>query len=186
MTMELKILSSPVNETELIQQVGGWADRNFERLRWPEIGVAEEIGEAMHCVLKRRQKIRGFEKNEIFFPEFIDALADTIIYLCDWCHMHHAFFKLGRNQMPPQKADERKIMTHLLQAAGSLMNLDEMFHGDPAQVGEQQIYNNMAQRVCLGIEYWAHLYDIDLPLSIASTWASVSKRDWKKNSVEGK
>jgi len=183
MTMELKALTSPVNEMELIQQVGAWADYNFERKRWPEIGVAEEIGEAMHCVLKRRQKIRGFERDEIFVPEFIDALADCLIYLCDWCHLHQAFFKIARNQMPPHKADERKIMTHLLQAASSMMNLDELFQADPVPIGEQQIFNNIAQRVCMGIEYWAHLYGVDLPLALAATWAEVSKRDWKKNSV---
>jgi hypothetical protein len=74
-------------------------------------------------------------------------------------------------------------MAHLLQAAGSLMNLDEMFQADATPIGEQQIYNNMAQRICMGLEYWAHVYNIDFPLAIASTWAEVSKRDWKRNAV---
>lgn len=172
----------PLNEVQLIQQVGAWSDKNFRNLRGSEYGITEEIGEACHCFLKRRQKIRGFDNNEFFLEQFTDALADTMIYLADWCYLRNSFFKLGRNQMiAPVHAEERVIIIHLLQGAAQMFNFPEILPGDvipPAHVGP---YNMVAQRICNGVECWAKLYDIDLRLAIASTWAKVGKRDWKMN-----
>lgn len=174
----------PIDELQLIQQVGVWAEKNFRDKRAADWGIVEEIGEAAHCVLKARQKIRGFENHDFFIKEFTDALADTIIYLSDWCYLHRAFFKLGRNQihdLHPNQADERKIVVHLLQGASQMLSYPEILPGDKVEPIHIGTYNMMAQRICNGVECWAYLYDIDLRWAISTTWAKVSKRDWVAN-----
>lgn len=187
--MEPKILAKPIHqqpldELQLIQQVGEWATKNFRDKRGAEWGIIEEVGEAAHCILKARQKIRGFDNHEFFLEKFSDSLADTIIYLADWCYMHEAFFRFGRNQMHPEpndRANERRIATHLLNATAQMISFPEIFPGDAIPRGEYEVYNMVAQRICTGIEYWAEIYLIDIRWMVAHTWAKVSQRDWIAN-----
>lgn len=178
----------PVDELQLIEQVGTWAERNFRDKRAAEWGIVEEIGEAAHCILKHRQKIRGFEKEDFFIAKLTDAFADTIIYLADWCYKHNTFFKINRNQVRQEQfrscldlLSERRIMQHLLQAASAMMCHDEIFTGDKIEAAQQGVYNYTAQRICNGIEYWAELYKIDLRWAVTTTWAKVKQRDWIAN-----
>src|SRR6187399_2240071 len=104
-------------ELELIQAVGGWADKNFGDRRGADWGMIEEVGEAAHAVLKAQQKIRGFENEIIFMKHFEDAMADIIIYLCDWCYPRQAFFKFSRDLKVPvaEPRLQRRIVAVLLQ-----------------------------------------------------------------------
>lgn len=175
---------TPLNEIELISQVGDWAQKNFGYARNAELGIVEEIGEAAHCVLKCLQRIRGFDKKEVFMEHFVDSLADTIIYLADYCHVHHCFFKFGRNlheKVKLSEDDERRVITHLLQTSAAMMAQPLLLPGMDVPAAEIGVYNVLAQRLCGGIEYWAAIYDVDLPLAVAATWEKVSKRDWKAN-----
>jgi len=184
MALKIKTLEQPIDEAQLIHQVGNWATKNFRDKRGPDWGIVEEIGEAAHCVLKHRQKIRGFEVEEFFMSKFADALADTIIYLCDWCYLHNAFFKFGRNQihdLHPNAADERTVMVHLLQGAAQMLSFPEILPGDKVPIVHEGLYNMAAQRICNGIECWAYMYDLDIRLIVAGTWAKVGQRDWNKN-----
>lgn len=176
---------APIDEMQLIEQVGQWATKNFANKREPEWGIVEEIGEAAHCRLKNFQKIRGFENYDFFIDHITDAFADTIIYLADWCYMHQTFFKFQRNQIEPHGLsleDERRITVHLLQGAAQMMAFEIIAQDTKIEAAEQGAYNVTAQRMCNGIEYWANAYGIDLPLAVATIWArKVSKRDWVKN-----
>lgn len=69
----------------LQEEVGAWARTNFgERPAWmPLLGAVEELGELAHAHLKAAQKIRGTE--EAHTEAAKDAVADTIIYLADYC-----------------------------------------------------------------------------------------------------
>ena len=171
---------APQNESELVQAVGEWSVRNFRDRRAPEFGIVEEIGEATHCVLKRFQKIRGFENEEFFLTEFTDALADTVIYLCDWCYSHQAFFKFGRNHVAVESTEhnERRVIMHLLQVAAGLMAYTEVESERKITPTEEATYCMLAQRVATGLEFWAEIYKIDLRLAVAGTWAKVVRRDW--------
>jgi NTP pyrophosphatase (non-canonical NTP hydrolase) len=182
MTSESNELSPPVSEMQLIEQVGEWAARNFKD-HAPDWGIVEEIGEAAHCVLKHRQKIRGFDSEVYFREKFGDALADAIIYLAHYCFMHKTFFKFNRNLVAtPEATDERRIVCHLLQTAGAMFAYAEVGNDEPEGIAEQQVYNLMAQRMASGLEYWAILHGMDLVLIVAATWTKkVSKRDWNKN-----
>lgn len=176
----------PHNESELILAVGQWSLRNFEHRRAPELGIVEEIGEATHCVLKRIQGIRGFENEEFFKKEFGDALADTIIYLSDWCYTYNSFFKFGRNMVESARRmavdDQRKILRHLLQAADKALDIaDRDTNERTFSATDESTFNMVAQRICNGCELWAQVYDLDLSFLVAATWEKISQRDWKKN-----
>jgi hypothetical protein len=179
-------LPTPQNEIQLIHCVSTWAKYNFPNTRAPHLGIAEEVGEAIHCSLKRFQQIRGFQNEDFFISHLTDALADCIIYLCDWCEMHSAFFSFGRNQIETQKltmSDESKIIVHLLQAsAAAIQHSQRVDDNDMVpDVAIVAIANNIAQRIANGCEYWAGVYNIDLRLAVANVWATVSKRDWQNN-----
>ena len=61
-----------------------WAERNFgERTADTGdcvIGMAEELGELAHFVLKRKQRIREAANGGDFKAEIGDAFADVVIY----------------------------------------------------------------------------------------------------------
>lgn len=61
---------------------GPWVKHNFgDRPAWmPVMGLAEEVGELSHAVLKREQGIRMEEGHS---EAIRDALADIIIFACD-------------------------------------------------------------------------------------------------------
>lgn len=50
------------------------------------LGVGEEFGELCHVVLKRHQGIRGYDDDDQYERERDDALADILIYLCDFAN----------------------------------------------------------------------------------------------------
>lgn len=64
-----------------------WSDHNFpNRTNYhPLLGAIEELGELAHAHLKDEQKIRT---NEDHFNNKVDAVADIIIYLCDYCTLN--------------------------------------------------------------------------------------------------
>jgi len=62
-----------------------WVRRNFgERPSWhPLLGAIEELGELSHAHLKNEQGIRGTPEEHL--ASKIDAVADVVIYLADYC-----------------------------------------------------------------------------------------------------
>lgn len=62
-----------------------WVKRNFgDRPSWhPLLGVGEEYGELSHAYLKAEQGIRGTPEEHRAAK--VDAVADIVIFLCDYC-----------------------------------------------------------------------------------------------------
>lgn len=84
-----------LNLRSLQTQIGLWAQENFgsnqsKRTGYalyslaPLLGIGEEYGELLHCVLKNHQAIRGYDDVEKYETERDDALADLLIYMCDF------------------------------------------------------------------------------------------------------
>lgn len=80
---------------EIQREIGEWSRRNFgdqvskstgQTLGSlaPLLGVPEELGELCHVVLKRHQGIRGYDDDAKYQAERDDALADILVYLCDF------------------------------------------------------------------------------------------------------
>ena len=63
-----------------------WVTHNFpNQERWePLLGLAEEVGELSHAVLKRHRGIRG-DATQLTEKEF-DAIGDIFIYLMSFCN----------------------------------------------------------------------------------------------------
>ena len=75
------------SDLELFQeQVARWSVENFghQPLYRALMGIAEEVGELMHCRLKFEQGIRQYSQTR-FEVESADAIGDIIIYLADYC-----------------------------------------------------------------------------------------------------
>lgn len=62
-----------------------WSMKNFGEQSYvnPLLGVAEEVGELNHAVLKIRQGIR--EDKDFLKEQIEDAIGDILIYLADFC-----------------------------------------------------------------------------------------------------
>lgn len=69
----------------LQREVGVWSRKNFgkQSSHRPLLGAVEEIGELCHAHLKGEQRIRH-TPDEIRAMR-IDAVADVVIYLADYC-----------------------------------------------------------------------------------------------------
>lgn len=69
----------------LQMEVGQWSRDNFGRQPStnPLLGIVEEVGELSHAHLKGLQGIR--HDSEEIREKKRDAVADILIYLCDYC-----------------------------------------------------------------------------------------------------
>lgn len=67
------------------EELKPWQDHNFPgRPSWvPLLGIQEEAGELAHAYIKRHQGIRNTENHE---ANIRDAVADLIVFLCDFCN----------------------------------------------------------------------------------------------------
>lgn len=84
-----------MNFKTLQSEVGEWSDRNFpgKEAVDPLLGAVEEIGELSHAFLKAKQGIRGTAEEHRLAER--DAVADTVVYLADFCHQRgHDFQEL--------------------------------------------------------------------------------------------
>lgn len=66
-------------------EIAIWVSHNFgPHPSWhPLLGIQEEAGELAHAFLKREQGIRTNEDHDAGIR---DAVADLMIYLCDFCN----------------------------------------------------------------------------------------------------
>lgn len=69
---------------QIQEEVFEWSKRNFgNQPSWrPLLGAVEEVGELAHAYLKQSQGIRV---NEDHRAAMVDAVADTVIFLMDFC-----------------------------------------------------------------------------------------------------
>lgn len=88
-------MTTDLSLREIQAQIREWADRNFKNNTskatgaelgsiGPLLGIGEENGELCHVVLKRHQGIRGYDDDTKYKTERDDALADILVYLCDF------------------------------------------------------------------------------------------------------
>jgi NTP pyrophosphatase (non-canonical NTP hydrolase) len=81
--------------SQIQSEIATWSEKNFGDQRsqitgeimgsvLPLLGIAEEVGELCHAVLKRHQGIRGFHHYQTYATARDDALADILVYLCDF------------------------------------------------------------------------------------------------------
>ena len=76
--------TSPLTLSRLQAEQAPWVLHNFGKRPsyWPLLGAVEELGELAHAHLKAEQGIRTTEDHA---ANKIDAVADVVIYLADYC-----------------------------------------------------------------------------------------------------
>lgn len=156
----------------LAVEISAWSERNFP-IRESRLGIIEEIGEAAHCLLKRKQGIRGFDNEEYFKEQLADALADTAIYALDYLGQSGDFIQYDYEDPKAFKPDRS---TEEFIAGLSRFGADLIEAADDYEYRAHDVYNIMVCLYAVG----AH-NGIDFYAKLEETWAKVSKRDWVKN-----
>lgn len=165
-------LKNPTGErlTALSKAIGAWAALNFD-VHAPDLGLVEEIGEATHCILKRIQGIRGFDKIEHFKTELTDAIADAAVYTLHFgCLNSYEFLDAGvdlEGAQPRTLDDVRDVIGPLMhQAADLLIGMGDL------------------DEVIQSLVLLAAMHDIDFVDALETTWAKVSQRNWRANPAD--
>lgn len=164
--------------TELANEIGEWGQKMFP-VNQPDFGLIEEVGEATHGILKRMQKIRKMDQDDVFFPHMKDAFADVIIYLLHLTFLYKipvSFTAWKSKQL--ENLSDRKFLAQCLKCMGTIC--------DYAEIAEQGQPCNMmvvpVQRFTDAVMAWANKWGIDAYAEANHVWEShVSKRKWNEN-----
>lgn len=160
--------------TYLRDQIGAWADANFD-IHLPELGVAEEIGELTHAVLKREQKIRG-EAEKKTNAEIKDALGDATVYMLHLAYIQKITPNFANELVPLDK--EFPLLGAMHRSAGFIILKLHHFDGVfPLVVEWSILFSNLWN--------FAALHDLHLLNLTKDVWADVSKRNWRKYPQNG-
>jgi len=161
-----------------MDEIGAWADKNFTT-HWPDYGIVEEIGEIVHCVLKRAQGIRGFDKDEVYAAGLKDSFADLMIYLLHLCYKYKVALSFDSYKTwVSDRMSDRMAIHQLLRHAGLLMEYSEI-----ACISDNNpLFRVPAQAVCNIAIIWGNQLGIDVIEATRDEWENnVRKRDWQAN-----
>ena len=175
-----------------------WVKHNFgDRPSWmPLMGIVEELGELQVAVMNDDRDARA------------DAIADTIIFMADYCTaMGWDLQALWETRVPPP-LDSPETARRLLVSAGKMqhhhLKLHQGIRGDRKEheiEGQKGARWILAQLVlCFPFPDVSDLTVLDVGpryewnsagqavrvvQAVETTWAEVKKRDWKKNPRNG-
>lgn len=158
----------------LASEVGKWSHLNFGDDQEPYLGMVEELGELSRCLLKRKQKIRGFDDPAFFFQEFVDAIGDIGIYAANFAYNNKLYVSWPKVGIyPPENAV--KYIANACCWLSKLLNAVEASNDQ-----EKWLYNFL-----LEIATIAKLEHMELDSVVNVVWSRVVLRDWKQNSHNG-
>jgi hypothetical protein len=161
-----------------------WVRHNFsnpetgaERPSWmPLMGVCEELGELVEAATAGHHS-----------PEFYDGVADAIIFASDYCTAMgwdlQDIWDNGREQYGMDTKEHVRVMLvcigrlqhHYLKTAQGIRG-DAATHDREGQVWLGRLLFELA---------WIAGGDEEVHRHVASTWAVVRQRDWRKNATSG-
>lgn len=176
-------MTKPDRLNQLVQEIGDWATENFS-VHAPRLGVLEEVGEMTHCILKRFQGIRGFDKPEHFKKEFGDALADAGVYL-----LHDIYMAAMRIIDDPCESEFYKDFDFDLamfheEAQEFLAKLSEdvswLLDGNEYNSASVEVHDAILQKL-FGA---ARQEGLDFMEVLEATWAKVKQRNWVENPTD--
>lgn len=161
-------------------EISNWAQDNFE-FHGPKLGVLEETGEMTHCILKRFQKIRGFDDEKFFKKEFTDAVADIGIYLLHSAAMDRISLvnEIELEDTYGEEIDRQSMETHLGELAEQVGML--LAGTDHNPLNNLEIHQSIMNKVAT----IAAMFEVSVVEAIAHTWSKVKQRNWKLNPLEG-
>ena len=170
---------------DLKNQVGEWSASNFgdngmggfKYLR-PLLGMFEEIYELDTALFALRAAQEELFSESELKAEVIDAIGDTGIYMLDFCYQLGIDVPEVHEYIQECQSFERLHHTVL-----------KRIQGIRGMSDDHKFFNSIKE--CL-LDMQQHLDEIAKSLDtsfvecVEKTWTSVSKRDWKKNSHDGK
>lgn len=170
------------NIRAIIAEVGEWAIKQpWHPTHAPDYGCVEELGEAMHCILKHMQQIRGFENEEYFKTKIADAFGDFMVYLSHWCFLTQSYYTLNsRLTVDPEGNEIRPMVAQVTIALGQMLAFQENV------LEHQAIACSIACRAAMSIQEMALYCGLDLLEDcLYPTWDKVKQRDWNKDKMKG-
>lgn len=163
---------------ELQAEVGVWSNENFgaQPTYRPLLGIIEELGEFLE----------GYDLKDS--AKMDDAAADTVIYMLDFCVRNSwNIVDLIPEDTPDITGCLHSMVAHLMgKLAHSQLKLDQGIRGTKEE-HEADLRDSLTR--VLGIFDWCfttseisgHWHDL-----VDTVWEKVvSKRNWKKNTVNG-
>lgn len=173
----------------LTNEVGIWTVDNFDYLDTIGEGMLKQLGKLAEARLKYKQKTRKNKHTdsailrELDFKVSIkDALADTMIFLLNWCFVKDIV--LSENEArdyAQQKLNSELVALGLTLGALSQVFImhDTNFNDDPIlrRPYAQRIFNNLA--LCCKHNGW------DFMKMLEHKWDKVSKRNWRRFPKDG-
>lgn len=160
--------------------INDWANNNFD-VHLPELGILEEIGELTHCILKRAQRIRGFEDYMFFQTQAKDAIGDIVVYTLHDMKMEgenlvwdEVKFSLDYSNTDTGMENLKKILGELGECAG------EHLQGIPyfGCLNPREAILSLLDQLCA-------CYGWNLLEIVEHTWSEVCKRNWKVKPLTG-
>lgn len=170
-----------VNPRELSQSVGEWSDRQpWKGREDPILGVAEELGELCHGVLKHHQGIRGFDNVDKYHAHCKDALGDIMVYLSHYCYMQKTFY----NRMIPEDVIVEPIDTIRARIGSAMVSVGRilLWSYTPTPDVVQAVLSSIVR----DLQIIAKMFGWDLFADcLYLTWHKVRQRDWNKDKMLG-
>lgn len=176
MSIEIEMKRLDIKPFPLLsQEVGEWSRRNFGDKQEPYLGMIEELGELAHCLLKRRQGIRGYDNAEVFIEAFKDALGDIGIYAANFAYNYHINVQWPIVRGSGSQETQTKYMAKACYWLSELMLTPE--------VREDAV--RWLHHFLLEIAVVARLEKLELDEVVCEVWERVKVRDWKRNPQDG-
>jgi hypothetical protein len=156
MTEETKII--PL--TQICAEVKEWSSRNFpnNKPHHPLLGMVEE----------KEELNSAFKEHDV--PGMTDAIADWIIYACDYA---------WRNDLSIFDAEPMRSGSALGLLCHYHLKGEQGIRYTPEQIamGKQNCLNAVVAHV----KFQALSLEINFAAAVSDTWKSVKARDWAKN-----
>jgi NTP pyrophosphatase (non-canonical NTP hydrolase) len=169
---------------KLQQEVGEWAERNFgDQAPYRQIlGMIEELGE-LDDAMERRANASPSPSEFFESAEAVcDAMADTVIYMADFCYRTGR--KLSGVANLPKPSAIYRIPTLIRHLAHHQLKLEQNIR---LNEGHNNCITETLELIC-ALLHWTCRYSFGyttLEEEVEKTWARVQQRDWKKNPETG-
>lgn len=166
---------------ELMTEHREWSLRNFgpHTAVDPLEGLIEELGELAHARVKGRQGIRGTPAD--FIEKEKDAIGDIVVFLADYTTCRGMTPKHDWTLQTPQEPSRPGPPTAQRAMLGLARGVGELAGAEMDNMDDQWALNEILD----WLVHYCNAREFDLKSIVTETWATVSKRDWTKNKLNG-
>lgn len=156
-----------------------WSTKNFitseKDTDNPLFGIAEEIGELCHAHLKGKQGIRHTPQEIEILKK--DAIADTMIYLLDYCSRNNIFLNEKSSTFSPVRYNTLdKALKGLVASCGNLL-FNTMFDSYTSRI----LVPTSCQHVMLFLNLYSEQSGWNFSNIVEEIWKVVKQRNWQRS-----